>query len=267
MVGAALRSTHSFYPLCIFRGVSHPRDGYTEKYGKGGVKMKNLQGNNAHLLLLLGWVFYFLFYVLTERLIPWGKCHLIHIPLDDVIPFHEFFVIFYAGWYFLIVGSLLYFLGYSVKSFIKLQTYIIIVQSIAILVYILYPSRQELRPEIFPRQNLLTWIMGILYAADTNTGVFPSLHVAISLGIASTWLREKSVKLWVRILIALFCLGVCASVAFVKQHSVLDILGAIPVCMIAEWLVFLRKGNCRRTFTGCNDSVPVVKYSQKEGDS
>lgn len=203
--------------------------------------MKKPQVNNRHLLLLLGWVVYFLLYILTERLIPAEKSHLIHAPLDDRIPFNEFFVIFYVGWYFLIIGSLLYFLRCSVKSFINLQTYIIIVQSLAILVYIFYPSRQELRPEVFPRQNLLTWIMGIIYAVDTNTGVFPSLHVAISLGIASTWLREKCVKLWVRALIALFCLGVCASVVFVKQHSVLDLLGAIPVCMFAEWFVFFRE--------------------------
>ena len=229
--------------------------------------MKKSQGNNVHLLLLLGWVFYFLFYLLTERLIPAEKSHLIYTPLDSRIPFQESFVIFYVGWYFLIAGSLIYFLRHSVNSFINLQTYIIIVQSIAILVYILYPSRQELRPEVFPRQNLLTRTLGAIYAVDTNTGVFPSLHVAISLGIASAWLRERTVKVWVRVGIALFCLCVCASVAFVKQHSVLDILGAIPVCLVAEWLVYFRKGSGWATFTGCNDSVPVVKYPQKEGDS
>ena len=195
----------------------------------------------SHLKLLLGWVGYFVLYFLTENLIPAENCHLIHSPLDDLIPFNEFFVLFYVGWYVLIVASLLYFLLYSVESFKRLQTYIIITQILAMVVYIVYPSRQELRPEVFPRENVLTWIMGIIYQFDTNTGVLPSLHVAYSLGIASTWLREKRVKPWVRILIALFCLGVCVSVAFVKQHSVLDIFAAIPVCMVAEWFVFFRK--------------------------
>ena len=195
----------------------------------------------SHLKLLLGWVGYFVLYFLTENLIPAENCHVIHSPLDDLIPFNEFFVLFYVGWYVLIVASLLYFLLYSVESFKRLQTYIIITQILAMVVYIVYPSRQELRPEVFPRENVLTWIMGIIYQFDTNTGVLPSLHVAYSLGIASTWLREKRVKPWVRILIALFCLGVCVSVAFVKQHSVLDIFAAIPVCMVAEWFVFFRK--------------------------
>ena len=194
-----------------------------------------------HLLLLLGWVGYFILYFLTENLIPAEKCHVIHSPLDDLIPFSEYFLIFYAGWYVLIVASLLYFLLYSVQSFKNLQTYIIITQILAMIVYIVYPSRQDLRPEVFPRENIFTALMGLIYRFDTNTGVLPSLHVAYSLGIASTWLREKTAKPWVRGLIALFCLGVCVSVAFVKQHSVLDIFAAIPVCLVAEWFVFFRK--------------------------
>lgn len=195
----------------------------------------------SHLLLLLGWVGYFLLYFLTENLIPVENCHVIHCALDDLIPFHEFFVLFYVGWYVLIVISLGYFLLYSVQSFKNLQTYIIITQILAMTVYILYPSRQDLRPEVFPRENILTWLMGLIYSFDTNTGVFPSLHVAYSMGIASTWLREKSASPLVKTIVAVFSLMVCISVTFVKQHSVLDIVGAIPICLVAEWFVFFRK--------------------------
>ena len=194
-----------------------------------------------HLLLLLGWVGYFILNFLTENLIPAEKCHPFHIPLDDAVPFCEWFVIPYISWYLLIVGSLLYFGFYSVDSFKKLQTYIIITQIIAMAVYIIYPNRQDLRPEAFPRENLATWILGIIYRFDTNTGVCPSLHVGYSLGIASTWLREKSVPKWVRAAIAIWCGVICISVAFVKQHSVADIFAAIPMCLFAEWFVFFRK--------------------------
>ena len=34
---------------------------------------------------------------------------------------------------------------------------------------------------------------------------------------------------------------ICISVAFVKQHSVVDIFAAIPMCLFAEWFVFFRK--------------------------
>ena len=218
------------------------------------LRLQNLNSPEfCHLKLLLGWVGYFVLYFLTEQLIPAESCHVIHSPLDDIIPFHEFFVIFYVGWYVLIVGSLLYFLLYNVQNFRNLQTYIIITQILAMIVYVVYPSRQDLRPEVFPRENLLTAIMGLIYRFDTNTGVLPSLHVAYSVGIASTWLREKSVPGWVRGVICLFCLGVCLSVAFVKQHSVLDIFAAIPVCLFAEWFVFFRKRRERGNKNGKED--------------
>ena len=194
-----------------------------------------------HLLLLLGWVGYFILYFLTENLIPAEECHPIHIPLDDLVPFCEWFVIPYVSWYLLIVGSLLYFGFYSVDSFKKLQTYIIISQIIAMAVYVLYPNRQDLRPRVFPRENILTWILGMIYRIDTNTGVCPSLHVGYSLGIASTWIREKSAPKWVRGAIAVWCGVICISVAFVKQHSVADIFAAIPMCLFGEWFVFFRK--------------------------
>ena len=194
-----------------------------------------------HLLLLLGWIGYFILYFLTENLIPPDKCYPVHLPLDDAVPFCEWFVIPYVSWYLLIVGSLLYFGLYSVDSFKKLQTYIIITQIVAMAVYIIYPNRQDLRPEEFLRESVATWILGWIYALDTNTGVCPSLHVGYSLGIASTWLREKSAPQWVRILIAFLCGVICVSVAFVKQHSVADILAAIPMCLFAEWFVFFRK--------------------------
>lgn len=213
-----------------------------------------------HLELLLGWVLYFALYVLTERLIPPERCHVIHCPWDDRIPFCEVFVTFYVLWYALIAGSLGYFLLYSVDSFKKLQTYILITQLLATAVYILYPSRQELRPTAFPRENFLTDVLGMIYTVDTPTGVFPSLHVAISIGIASVWLRERSVKPWIRGAIAAFCFGVCLSVAFVKQHSVLDAFAAIPVCMVAEWLVFFRGKH------GCISIFTMLKYHKRRED-
>lgn len=196
-----------------------------------------------HLNLLLWWLLYFLLYGLTERWIPLQSCHLIHCPLDDRIPFVEGFALLYVSWYGLIAVSLAWFLLYNVDGFRQLQRYIIIVQLLATAVFVLYPSRQALRPEVFPRENFLTDLMGWIYRIDTPTGVFPSLHVAVSVGIAAAWLRERSVRMWIRLGILALCVGICMSVAFVKQHSVLDILGAIPLCAAAYWLAFPGRGS------------------------
>lgn len=199
-----------------------------------------------HLLLLSGWIVYFLLYALTENLIPAEDCHPVWCRLDDIIPFNELFVIFYVGWYVLIVLSLGYFLLYNVENFKGLQTYIMITQGIAMVCYILWPTRQDLRPETFERDNVLTWIMGIIYQFDTNTGVCPSLHVAYSLGIASAWLKEKSAAWYVKLIVTVFVVGVCLSVAFTKQHSVVDIFAAIPVCVVAEIFAFRKHYKSKR---------------------
>ena len=192
----------------------------------------------SHLFLLLGWVGYFLLYFLTENFIPAERCYPVHCWLDDLIPFNEFFLIFYVSWYVLIVISLGYFLLYDVQSFKSLQTYIIITQAVAMTIYILLPSRQDLRPETFSRDNFLTRLMAFIYTVDTSTGVCPSLHVAYSLGIASTWLKKKDASRAVKVFITVLVFFICISVAFVKQHSVVDIFAAIPVGILAEFLVF-----------------------------
>ena len=192
----------------------------------------------SHLKLLGGWIIYFILYFLTENLIPPEKCTPVHIWLDDVIPFCEWFLIPYVLWYGLIAFSLGYFALYNIDSFKKLSKYIFITQMVAMAIYILVPSRQDLRPEVFPRENFLTWCIGLIYSFDTSTGVCPSLHVAYSIGIASVWLREKGVKVIWKVLLVVLVILICLSTMFIKQHSATDFFAALPVCALAEILVF-----------------------------
>ena len=191
-----------------------------------------------HLKLLLGWLVYFLFYFLTESFIPVEKCHLIHSALDDKIPFNEFFFIPYCFWYVLIVISLGYFALYDIPNFRNLQIFITITQVVAMTVYILYPSYQDLRPTEFVRDNFFTHLAALIYRADTPTGVCPSLHVAYSLGIGSCWLKEKQAgKVW-KAFVVFSVIVISLSTAVVKQHSVIDIAAALPLGLLAEILVF-----------------------------
>ena len=194
----------------------------------------------SHLKLLLGWIGYFILYFLTENLIPAEKCTPVHMWLDDVIPFCEWFLIPYVFWYALIVISLGYFLLYNVDSFKRLQTFIIVTQVVAMLIYILFPSRQDLRPTVFPRDNFLTQCVALLYSADTNTGVCPSLHVAYSIGIASVWLKEKKISKWWKSFVLVAVILICLSTMFIKQHSAVDFFAALPVCLLAEGIVYGR---------------------------
>ncbi len=196
----------------------------------------------SHLLWLLGWVGYFILYFLTENLIPPEKCYPVKCKLDDMIPFDEVFVIPYVFWYVLIVISLLYFALYNTKSFANLSKYIIVTQVIAMTIYILFPTRQDLRPSPYPRDNFLTDCVAFIQAFDTPTGVCPSLHVAYSMGIASVWLREKDAYRWWKVFVVISVIFICLSTMYIKQHSAVDFFAALPVCIIAELLVFGKFG-------------------------
>lgn len=192
----------------------------------------------SHIKLIWGWVGYFILYMLTENLIPVEKCHVIHSPVDDLIPFCEFFIIPYVGWYLLVFFSLLYFFLYNVDSFKRLQIYIIVTQVVAMVVYIICPSIQLLRPAEFPRDNFFTDVIGLLYSFDTSTGVCPSLHCAYSFGIASAWLKEKDVSKPFKIFIVIFVVIICISTMFIKQHSFIDFIAAIPLGLLAELIAY-----------------------------
>ena len=191
-----------------------------------------------HLLLLGGWLVYFSLYFLTEQLIPYESCHVVHCALDDAIPFCEFFIVPYLLWFLLVAGSLLYLLLYDVPNFRRLSIYIMITQAGAMLVYILWPSIQLLRPETMPRENLFTWIVSFVYRFDTPTGILPSLHAAYSIAILSVFEHRRETRLWWRILLPILVVIIVLATFFVKQHSVLDALAAIPLCLLGELLIY-----------------------------
>ena len=195
----------------------------------------------SHFLLLLSWVGYFLLYYLTENFIPPERCHLMHSRLDDLIPFCEYFLIPYVFWYVFVFGSLLYYLLFDVESFRSMQIFIIITQVVAMFVYIVWPSRQDLRPETFLHDNVLTRLMAFIYSFDTSTGVCPSLHVAYSIGIASVWCKDRFAPKGWKIFVVFAAVIISVATCFVKQHSALDVLAALPLCLLAEWLVYGKK--------------------------
>ena len=195
-----------------------------------------------HLRLLGCWIVYFIFYGLTENLIPAERCHVIHCALDDVIPFNEFFLIFYCYWFLLIVISLLFFLLYDIPRFKRLQTYIMLTQIIAMIVYIVYPSVQNLRPAAFARDNALTRLMSFIYQFDTPTGVCPSLHVAYSIAIASEWCHGPGVSKGWKVWFVASAVLISLSTMFVKQHSAVDVLAALPMCGAIEALLHGKLG-------------------------
>ncbi len=201
-----------------------------------------------HLKYLLFWPVYGFFFLLVERLWIRESYTPIHCPLDDQIPFCEYFLIPYLLWFVFLIGIQIYTLLYDTEAFIKFMKFIMVSYSLAIIIYMLFPNCQELRPMVFERDNLFTKFLEGFYQFDTNTNVCPSIHVIGSVAVMICGWNCKSLNTpgW-RIFLGISAFLISISTVFLKQHSVLDILAAIPVCiaayLAAYWRDRKKKGN------------------------
>lgn len=187
-----------------------------------------------HLKLLIFWPIFGLFFTFVERFYNAGHYYSMHCPLDDMIPFCEWFLIPYLFWFVYLIGTIVYTFFFDVAAFKRMMYFIIITYSITMLIYLVFPTCQDLRPTQFARDNVLTRFVAWFYNFDTNTNVCPSIHVlgsvAAMLGLCDCR-RLQNPKL--KLLFILLCVLICISTVFMKQHSVLDVLAALPLCVIA----------------------------------
>ncbi len=193
-----------------------------------------------HVLLLIYWPLYLLTFIFLEQRAPVFTAY---SPLDDLIPFCEWFVIPYLGWMVSLLALSLYTLAYDIDAFKRFMYNLILTTIIAETVYLLWPSQQLLRPELstLGRSNPLTWVVNIIYTVDSNTNVCPSLHCIGAFAVffcsqSTPALRKRG---WT-IFFAIFALMICASTVFIKQHSIVDFFCAIPVSALGYYLFYFR---------------------------
>lgn len=198
--------------------------------------MKNVDRRGA-IKYLWAWTASLGVFFLCEIVIDESICYSVWVPLDDMVPFSEFFVVFYALWYFLIVGTLVYFFKRNMRGFALFLKYMTVCQVVAVVIFLVFPNKQELRPDNITGDNVFADLVRVIHSVDTNTNVCPSLHVCFSIALASVWIREGRRTFTKAIYIALAVL-ISLSTVMIKQHSVFDIFVAIPVCMIAEMATF-----------------------------
>lgn len=195
-----------------------------------------------HLKLLLYWPVFLLLFLYVERLSPIETYHPVHCALDDMIPFCEFFLIPYLFWFVYLIGMHAYTLLYDIDAFRFLMRFIIVSYTLSFIIYLLFPTCQELRPTAFQRDNLFTRFLYYFYQFDTNTNVCPSLHVV---GTVAVWLTSRRIRRFQtagrRSAFGITAVLICLATVFLKQHSVLDCLAAIPVCLIAYYFSFRRR--------------------------
>ncbi len=196
-------------------------------------RLSKLNGEFAYLKLLLFWPAYGLAFLFVERFYNPPQWHPIYCPLDDMIPFNELFFIPYMLWFVYLIGAIAYTLLFNERAFRRMMYFIMLTYTCTIIIYLIYPNCQELRPAEFERDNLLTRFVADFYEFDTNTNVCPSIHVIGSVAalLAGFDTSRFSKRIW-KIVSAVTCFFISISTVFLKQHSIIDVVAAAVMCAV-----------------------------------
>ena len=188
----------------------------------------------SYLVIHMCWYFF------VEALNTGNDYVTIYCTFDDYVPFCEWFLIPYISWFPYMVFTGLFFLLKDKEAFEK---YLLSMWSgffVCLVICTLVSTGQNLRPETMPRDNILTYFVSLIYDFDTNTNVFPSMHVvgALAAGVAIANSKMLKSKKGLQIFNVVLCISIILSTVFMNQHSVLDVFGALvlemPICILAQ---------------------------------
>lgn len=167
--------------------------------------------------------------------------HIINGPLDDMIPFCEVFIIPYFLWFAYIVAScVIMVLKADNQEFIRFALSLIIGMSLCMVICMVYPNGLTLRPNTLP-DNAFGRLVAGLYATDTPTNVFPSIHVYNSIAVHTALSKCKTLKNHKGLLTGslILCILICMSTVFLKQHSLYDVGGAFVLMGVMYYVLYI----------------------------
>jgi membrane-associated phospholipid phosphatase len=102
-------------------------------------------------------------------------------------------------------------------------------------IFFLVLPTTNIRPTV-TGNGLTSWLMSFIYAIDTPTNLFPSIHCLVSwfcfIGIRGS----KKIPLWYKVFSCIFAILVFASTQFTKQHYLIDIAGGIIIAEICYYI-------------------------------
>ena len=202
--------------------------------------IKSYIKEHKYSVILLYWLFHSVWYELLRIGFLDDNVLLIESPLDQSIPFCEWFIIPYCSWYFCIAAIVIYPLFKSDRrEFLRSNLVLMGAMLIPMFICTFVPNGMDmaLRPDFdeLGRDNFAIDLVKFIYAADTPPrNVMPSMHVSISFAMFFVILQSKTMckKLYAKLLSGIWCVMISASTVFIKQHSILDVYAGIAVAVI-----------------------------------
>lgn len=172
------------------------------------------------------------------------KYNVIHCRLDNYIPFCEYFIIPYILWFAYIAGTCVFmFLKAERREYYRFAFTLMVGMTTFLIVSHIYPNCVNMRPKSLEVDNFFTWLISGLHGMDTSTNVFPSIHVFNSLVACVALEQNQFFKRFKKLRVAnvVLCISICLSTVFLKQHSVVDVLGGIVLYMTLYIIFYLPK--------------------------
>lgn len=172
---------------------------------------------------------------------PGGTVYSLVTDFDRQIPFLKMFVLPYVSWYpflFIAFGYLAY---KNREVFYRTLLQFNIGMLICYGVYAVYQTHVP-RPELVGDDWLLQAVR-MVYRSDEPFNCFPSIHVLTSYFMMKAYLGAANVPRTFKAVVAVVSVLIILSTQFVKQHVLLDIVGAV---LVAEGVIYaislVRKG-------------------------
>lgn len=203
-------------------------------------KLKKIYAEYKHgIPLIIYGIIYLSWFCYLEKTVT-RHYTVIHMAIDDYIPFCEVFIIPYFLWFVYVAAVVLFFFFKNKEDYRKTCTFLFTGMTIFLIISTLWPNGQHLRPFVMPRDNIFTQMVAALYRTDTPTNLWPSIHVYNSLGAHFAIMRSSEFADKKGICIGSFLLSssIILSTMFLKQHSFFDVLTAFIMAAVMYTVVY-----------------------------
>ena len=161
--------------------------------------------------------------------------HLIGGVLDQKIPFVIEFILVYSIWYPLVIFTLFLLYKYSPDKYKKTRKIVIASLIIAYMCFFVYPTT-IVRPEVNSFNDLFSFMAYVSFKADNPVNCFPSCHCLLSFIMIYALYKEKAINKYLRVTLIVLFVMIIASTLLVKQHVIVDVVGAFIVSILTTFI-------------------------------
>lgn len=203
-------------------------------------KIKNFYNQYKHGLPLLAYmILYMTWWGWLEKNVT-SHYNIIHMAIDDYIPFCEIFVVPYYLWFLYVSVTVVFFFFRDKTDYRRCLTFLITGMTLFLIISTLYPNGHHLRLNVMPRENIFTQWIAALWRNDTPTNIWPSIHVYNALGTHFAIAKSKAFEKHkgIRLASLALCISIILSTMLIKQHSMSDVLGALGLAGIMYVAVY-----------------------------